>query len=469
MLLKERRKKIKYFFIFTVGYLFLSNPVLSIEENTLTIDDIYQSVDEKYPLINITRKERSIADSKLLSIQGAFDPSFNAKGEARPLGYYNNGWYDFYVEQPTTLWGMTFFSGWRLGLGKFASYEGKSETNSLGEYRTGFEIPLLKDGFTDRRRTNIAQAELKQSEADLKIIRKIIDSRQQAASKYWKWVSTAKNYIILKNILDMAIIRDKNLQDIAKLGNIAPVEVIENKRLVYQRQNLLISAERSLEQSANELSIYLRDKEGKRYTPKLSQVPNSINFSVKNSFENNIQKAFNNNPDLKIINNNLESMNTELTYLYNQRLPDINIAMAISQDMGQGSKTREPFVFDAGFRIKAPLWMRSAEGKINEQKAIIEQTALQYNFIKDQIQVDVKNAQIALNPAYKQIELAKQELELSIKLEEAEKEKFKLGDSNILLINIREQTTADAKIREINTIINYNQALADYKAVLSEY
>ncbi|RYX99501.1 hypothetical protein EON78_03540, partial [bacterium] len=305
MLSRERRKKIRYLFCFTLGLIFISTPVMSIEKSTLTIEDVYQSVDQTYPQINIARQERVIADSKLLASQGAFDTSFNAKGEARPLGYYTNGWYDFYVEQPTTLWGTTFFSGWRLGLGKFAAYEGKPETNSLGEYRTGFEIPLLKDGFTDRRRTNIAQAELKQTESDLKVIRKRIDSRQQAAAKYWKWVNAAKNYTILNNILNTALVRDKNLQDTAKLGNVAPIEVIENKRLIYQRQSSLVTAERSVEQSASELSIYLRDEQGNPYVPKLSQVPNTIGLSIKNdSFENSVKKAFNNNPDLKIINNN---------------------------------------------------------------------------------------------------------------------------------------------------------------------
>jgi len=470
MLLKEKKKKIRYLITFTFGFLFFTNPVEAIEKNKLTIEDIYQLVDQQYPQINITKKERIIANSKLLASQGAFDTVFNAKSETRPIGYYNNGWLDFYIEQPTTLWGATFFSGWRLGLGKFASYEGKPETNSLGEFRTGFEIPLLKDGFTDRRRTNIVQGELKQIEADLKLIRKILDSRQEASSKYWKWVSSAKNYTVLKNILNIAIIRDKNLQDTAKLGNISPIEVIENKRLIYQRQASLIAAERNLEQSANELSIYLRDNQGNPYIPDLEQIPDKIDFSIKkDNFETSLEKAFKNNPDLKIIENNLESMKTELDYLYNQRLPDINIAMAISQDLGQGSETRRPFVFDAGLRIKAPLWMRSAEGKINEQKAIIELNELQNNFIKDQIKIEVKNIHIGLNTSYRQIQLAKQELELSIKLEESEKEKFKLGDSNILFINIREQATADSKIREFNAIVNYNQFLADYKTILSEY
>jgi cobalt-zinc-cadmium efflux system outer membrane protein len=468
MLLKERRKKIRY--LLTLFILFSFNSKSYAEDkNIITIDDVYKSVDEFYPSVNITRKERDIADSKLLASQGEFDTTFNAKSELRPLGYYNNGLYDVYIEQPTTLWGMNFFSGWRLGVGKFADYEGKSVTNSLGEYRTGFEIPLLKDGFTDRRRTNIVQAELKQSEAELKTLKKRIESRQQSAIKYWKWVGAVKNYYIIQEILDIAIKRDKNIEDTAKLGNIPPIESVENKRVIYQRKASMISAQRSVEQSANDLSIYFRNNQGLPIIPKISQVPDKIEFKNNNIvLESSFKRAFDNNPELKIVTNTLESMNVELDFLNNQRLPEIDIIAAISQDIGTGDKSRDPFVFETGFKVKAPLWLRSADGKINERKALIDQTLMQYNFIKEQVRVEVQNAYISLTTAYQQLELAKQELSLSLKLEEAEKEKFKLGDSNILFINIREQTTADAKIREINSIINYNQALADYKASISE-
>ncbi len=471
MQLKEKKNNLGYFFIACLIYLFSPNVVFAenIDNKSITIEDVYNSIDKNYPSLVITKQERLIADSKLLSAQGSFDPSFNAKSEFRPLGYYRNGWYDFYFEQPTTLWGLNFFSGWRMGLGTFAAYEGKPETNLLGEYRTGFELPLLKDGFTDRRRTNIFKSELKQLESDLKIIQKRIESRQQGAIKYWKWVGSARNYFVIKKIFDIAIERDNKIKESARLGNISPIESIENQRLIFQRQSSLISSEKTLEQSANELSIYLRDEKGLPYIPQVSQVPNYFESSTKNDIPllRSIEIAYQNNPQLKILTNNIESQNAELIYLENQRLPEVDIFMAISQDIGSGSKTREPFVFDAGFKVKAPLWLRTAEGKINEQKLIINQTQLQLDFLKDQIKADVNNSYISLDTSYRQLELAKQELELSLKLEQAEKDKFDLGDSNMLFINIREQAVADARIREINAIIGYNQSLADYKAVLS--
>ncbi|MFN4152222.1 MAG: TolC family protein, partial [Candidatus Sericytochromatia bacterium] len=125
-------------------------------------------------------------------------------------------------------------------------------------------------------------------------------------------------------------------------------------------------------------------------------------------------------------------------------------------------------VLDTGIILKAPLQMRNAKGKFYEQETIIEQLKIQENFLKDQIKIEVKNAYYSLKASYQQFDLAKKELKLALELEKSEKDKFELGDSNILFINIREQATADARIREVTSKINYNTAIFDYKASLSE-
>ncbi|MFN4152419.1 MAG: TolC family protein, partial [Candidatus Sericytochromatia bacterium] len=319
------------------------------EQKTITLDEVFKSVENTYPSVIISKKDRLIADHKLLASQGSFDTVFNAKGEARPLGYYQNGSYDVYVEQPTTLWGSNFFSGLKIGGGKYATYEGKNETNDLGEIRTGFEIPLLKDGITDRRRTNIVQAEIKQYESDMKIIKKLIESKQNASQKYWKWVSTGQIYKIQEDILYIAQNRDKSLLESSKLGQIANIESVENKRVIFQRQSSLVSAERSLQTAAMDLSIYLRNSSGETLVPELINLPTKIeeiNILSQIDLKKDIDTAINNNPEIKIIQAMIKQAESELKYLENQNLPEIDFSLAISQDFGKGSKTRDQAVLD---------------------------------------------------------------------------------------------------------------------------
>lgn len=456
---------------FSILTLFLFNTDAYAQNSTLTLDKVFKSVEEFYPSVIIAKKDRLIADHKLLSNQGSFDTSINAKGEARPLGYYQNGSYDIYLEQPTTIWGSNFFGGFKIGGGKYASYEGKNETNNLGEFRTGFEIPILKDGATDRRRTNIIQSEIKQYESDMKIFKKIIESKQVASQKYWKWVSTGKAYKIQKDFLNIAKNRDLSLQESSKLGQIANIESIENKRAIFQRESLLVSFERSFQLASMDLSIYLRNEKGDLLIPKLEEIPDKIDSLVyfdEINLDKDIEKAINNNPEIKIIQTMIKQAEAELKYLENQNLPEIDFSFALSQDFGSGSKNKEPLVLDTGLILKAPLQMRVAKGKFYEQETIIEQLKIQESFLKDQIKIEVKNAYYVLKTSFQQLDLAKKELKLAFDLEKAEKDKFELGDSNLLFINIREQSVADAKIRELNSLISFNSAIFDYKATLSD-
>jgi outer membrane protein, heavy metal efflux system len=52
-------------------------------------------------------------------------------------------------------------------------------------------------------------------------------------------------------------------------------------------------------------------------------------------------------------------------------------------------------------------------------------------------------------------------------VEKGERERFELGDSNLIFVNLREQTAAEAAIREIDALSDYEKAKAAYRAALA--
>ena len=52
-------------------------------------------------------------------------------------------------------------------------------------------------------------------------------------------------------------------------------------------------------------------------------------------------------------------------------------------------------------------------------------------------------------------------------MEQAERRKFDLGDSNLLLVNLREQATADAAFLEVVAKQEYFRARADLRAAIA--
>ncbi|HEX2570313.1 MAG TPA: TolC family protein, partial [Polyangia bacterium] len=223
----------------------------------LSLEEVIASVERRYPLLDAARAERRVADAELLAARGTFDPVWRTRFGGTAYGYYPSLRLDSWVEQPTPLWGATVIGGYRLGLGKFASYDGKQETNGGGELRLGLQVPLLRNGPVDRRRANIERAALGQSVADLNLLEQRLVAVRAASQRYWEWVAAGRRLAIARRLLQVAIARDAAVATRVERGDIPQIERTENARAILQREAQVVAAERALEQARIELSIYL--------------------------------------------------------------------------------------------------------------------------------------------------------------------------------------------------------------------
>ncbi len=70
----------------------------------------------------------------------------------------------------------------------------------------------------------------------------------------------------------------------------------------------------------------------------------------------------------------------------------------------------------------------------------------------------------AAEAARKRVDLGRQETEAARTLEAAERRRFSLGDGTILFVNIREQATFDAAVKEVETLAEHHKARAAFRA-----
>jgi len=437
--------------------------------NILNLEDIFLSIEKSFPVFEITKIEKTISQNRLLSLQGNFDTYLTAKNSFIPLGYYTNNYFDFYIKQNTTLWGTTFFGGWRNGIGKFPSYEGKKETLSFGEFRFGLEIPILKNGFIDKNRTNLIKAQIEININDLKIIQKRNELFRKASEKYFKWVSAGNKYLIAEDLLNLSQKRMQYLEESYKLGITDKINVLENKRAIYQRQQKLLIAQRDYKQASFELSMFFRDEIGQiidlekyNFPTKYKIEEDLKKFNPLKDFENSLYK----NPELKIVEEKISKQKVELLLSENQINPSLDFQIALSQDIGPGSETKQPFEIDIGVYFSYPFQQREYTGKIQEIKNQIKQIELEKNFIKETYLNDIKISFNNLKTNLENYNISKLEYNLARELQELESERFKLGNSDIIILNIREQNTADAVERKINAITDLLKSIIDYNAIL---
>jgi outer membrane protein TolC len=447
--------------------LLVSLPLAFAEE--LKLSQVIRSIRENHPILMAALEQRRVADAELLAARGAFDPSIKLESSSRATGYYEGSRLGGLIEQPLEFYGSRLFAGYRRSDGRVPIYEGMFETLEGGEFNAGIEVPLLRDGPIDRRRATIQRFAIEGDIADASIDEQLITLMRVGSQTYWQWIAAGERVKIFDGLLKVALERDAQISARVSLGDLPKFDQLDNQRQVLQRQSQLVEAERGLQQSAFELSLFLRDPDGNQIIPTKSSLPGKVRIPPpwsKAQEEEQIETAYRNRPELVKLERQRDQLKVERDLQENQMRPRLDLQLIASQDTGSGSPTLEEGELKAGVKVEIPLRVRTAEGRIQVADAKDRELRRLIEFQRQKIATDVRDALNALLLLRKRYELAKQEVKAAAELEQGERIRFEQGDSNLIFVNVREQTTAEAAAREVDAIRAYQQSLAAYWAIL---
>ncbi|MFO0577574.1 MAG: TolC family protein [Polyangia bacterium] len=460
-------------FFLSIG-LWLAAPLPGLAAEPMRLAEVLASVERHYPLLDAARRDQQGADAELLASRGAFDPVLRARVDGAPLGYYQNGRADLLIDMPTPLWGTSVFVGHRVSFGKFADYDGKLETNQYGELRAGLAIPLLRNGLTDRRRAQIERAELGVPLSVAATKQAKIEAARAASVRYFEWVAAGQRLRVLRALFELADKRDHAMGERVRQGDLARVDRVDNRRTVLGRQGAVIQAQRALQAATIELSMFLRDERGLPVLPDESRLPPSLPppHDVPSAEDmaqraRDTTQALRDRPELERLRLLREQLRVERDLARNQALPSLDVLALVSQDFGPGSPTRAPTVIEGGVSMEIPTLNRAARGRRQAAEAGMARLSAQERLTADRIAAEVNDALWALSASRQRLQVAQEELRLAAEVEEAERTRFTLGDSNILFVNLREQATAEAALREIDALLDNHRAHAAYRAAIA--
>lgn len=436
----------------------------------LNLDDVINATLHHHPALKAEMQERVAADGTLLSAEGAFDPNIKSDIFSTATGGYSGNYGSAYVEQPLQLYGSKVVAGYRVGRGLFPTYEDYYATNSGGELGAGVEVPLLRDGPIDRRRAAIGQSISGQTIADSAIEQRRIELARAAALTYWDWTAARNKALVYKRLLQVADERDRQISERVKRGDLPDFDRIDNQRAVLQRKAQLLSAERAVRNAEFNLALFFRDDMGQPRAVEtfeaLSRIPLPL-FVPDASVEAPIAEAVKARPEFKNISAQREQNELELKLARNQMLPRLDLRVFSANDVGSGEVRREEPEIKAGVRIEIPLLTRTQEGRIALFEARQQKLAFTETFLKERIRADVQDALNALDIARLRVDVVKREVEASEDLAQGELKRFELGDSNLIFVNLREQNAADAQVREIEALQDYQKAFVAFEATLA--
>lgn len=437
-------------------------------QTPLTVDDILNAVEQNYPPLLATLAERNIAEGDILQALGRFDLVLGAQADTDRFGYYPNERVSVGFDQALTTWGSSVYGGWRAGDGSYAPYAGALQTRSLGEWRGGVKVPLSRNREVDDRRGNLQKARIGQRIADLTVDQQRLVIRQLAARRYWDWVIAGQRLRVAQDNLRVAQQRDAALREASALGQIPAIEVTENQRQILQRRSQLVEGDRGIQQTAIDLSLFYRDVNGQTVLAANNQLPSKLPLTETITDEKLLEDratALRLRPEISRLVQQSEQARVDVRLAANDRKPAVDLSMGFTAEAGDGPVRRGPNELKASLRFELPVQRRVAEGKQVSAAAKLTQFVQRERFARDQVVAEVQDAASAVRAAHGRAGLAKDEVQVALDLADAERERFRLGDSNLFIVNLREQAAVDAELREVSAVSDYLRALVVYEQV----
>jgi outer membrane protein TolC len=437
----------------------------------LTLEEVLASVREQHPGMEAARQGVAGAEAELLSAQGGFDTTWKTRGVYAPLGYYPHERFDTLVEQPTTLWGTRFFTGYRLGRGKFPTYYGQYETLDAGELRAGLEIPLWRNGPIDKRRADLAKARLRRELAGFTLVGERLDLQREAAYHYWEWVSAGRQLAIASALHQLALTRHEQLARRVEQGDIPRMEHTENERALLEREADVVAARRKLEQTALKLSLYLRDEEGEPLLVPAARLPEGLpvpEAAAVAELDARLERALRQRPELRELALQREVHRVDAELARNQQAPAVDVGLSVARDLGRGPSNLRPTEVQASLLLDIPLQARGVRGQ--RQAAEAKQAAVEAKsrLVRDKVAAEVRDALSALHAAYERVGLARNAANVARELARGERSRFEHGATSLLFVNLREQAAADAELKEVKALVDYHRAVIDLLATTAE-
>ena len=436
----------------------------------LTLEEVLRSSARSAPQIVEALARVRQAEGRALSAQGAFDTVFDVDGQTRLTSYYDGTEVEGRATRPFTNNGGYLYGSYQVSRGRFPIYEDQNYTNQLGQFKVGGLYALLRDRVIDERRTRRALAGKDIDVARFEAEMVAIGVQRRAVDAYQNWVAAGLRLQAYRDLLALAEKRRGGIGRQIALGARPAILLTENDQNLVRRRGLVTRAEQDLSSTANALSLYLRDDAGTPITVSAERLPADAKALTGLAGVNRAVAATA-RPDYQTVLNRIDQATTRLMLAQNDLSPRLDLRGEMSKDVGRigpGGSSRTPFEAIVGFRFTVPLQNRAAKGRIAEAQAELSALDQRSRFLRDQIAVEVEGIVIAVTGAERLAAIAEQERSLADRLAAAERREFELGAADFFLVNQREETANDARVRLIDAQARIASARAELAAATAD-
>jgi outer membrane protein TolC len=132
--------------------------------------------------------------------------------------------------------------------------------------------------------------------------------------------------------------------------------------------------------------------------------------------------------------------------------PQLDVRAQVSRDIGEGDSSLPGTVYDVGLYFSMPLALRTARGRVRAAEARLDAQRESLRLMEDSLRMELLDIASAYQAAAERYEVLESLNDTMRRLAEAERRRFELGDTTLLVVNMREQSLGEASMDLVQAV-----------------
>ncbi len=333
--------------------------------------------------------------------------------------------------------------------------------------------PLLRNAGIFYNRSNIYIARNNKEKSILELKEKAIEVINSVQKAYWELVKIIEELRVRNKSLESAedLLRKNRIQ--AKVGTLAPIEVLVAEDGVAKKMNDIIEAENDIKNREDDLKLIMNLSNHSILSDAAIIPLDKASFAITDvTFDESIKIALANRPELFKQGLAIENARITVKQTRNELLPKLDAEAGIrysglSDTFGNASDRIFSEDFQSqffGFALEVPLGNRKARSNYSNAKLEARKKILERSKQEQDIVVEVRTAVREIKKNVESIKATKKARELAQERLKAEEKKFKVGRSISLEVLRAQDNLTIAEGKAVNALVDYQISLGDLDA-----
>ncbi len=446
-----------------------------MDETVLRFDEYLGYVKKFHPIVKQAELIIDESQANLMMARGGFDPKVEVDYDRKK--FKNTEYYDKLNSafKIPTWYGIELKATFEEAEGFFLNPE--STVPDEGLYSAGVSFSVAQGFLINERMAALKQAKFfrEQAKADRDILVNTV--LYDAALVYFNWLQAYNETIIFEDFLVNAKMRFDGVKRNVDVGEMAAIDSIEARIVVNDRKLNLEKSKIKLLKSKLELSNYLWLENNIPVELQDGVIPDVASEMIVDStldIDNLTSTEFlvESHPKLQSLNYQLESLNIEKRLKANMLLPTVDLQYNFLSETPEIARTFNTAEYKSGLNVRFPLFLRKERGDLKLANLKLQETQFDISSTKLNLQNKIKAIKSELESYEVQNDLVIDVLSDYERMLIAEERKFRAGESSLFLVNTRESSLIDAKLKAIelqNKFLSTKALLFNNLAVNPEF